>query len=221
LFWPVSARGIAADWLPAIDPWITAILIASLALPELVRLVSDEIGAKSKAPRGRVGAMIGLVLIIVYVAARATLHTGVLATLDARSYHGEVARRSSAYAESLSLFTWHAIVETDRSLQELTVNAAPGGSSDPENGTTLFKPEPSPALDHAQSTAAAKRFLRVASFPKATVEKTAEGYSVQIRDLRCAVSGEIRYEVIAVIQTDSQGSVTQDELLWRRDYRRH
>jgi len=53
LFWPFRAQGIAADWLVGVDPWIIAILLATLLLPELSRLVSDEIGAKSKGPRGR------------------------------------------------------------------------------------------------------------------------------------------------------------------------
>lgn len=220
LLWPFSARRVAADWLASVDPWIIAILIAAILLPELARLVSDEIGAKSRGPRGRVGAILGLILVICYVGLRANLHGTALATMQARTYRGESVRRSSAYAQAVSLFTWHAIVETDRALQELTVDAAPGASFDPENGTTLFKPEPSPILDRAQNSEAAKKFLRVASFPKATIEKTPQGYEVQIRDLRYAVSGTTRHEIVAVIQTDSSGTVTRDELLWQRDFRR-
>jgi membrane-bound metal-dependent hydrolase YbcI (DUF457 family) len=219
-FWPFSAHRIAADWLADVDPWIITILLAALLLPELSRLVSDEIGARSKAPRGRVGATLGLILVILYAGLRANFHANVSAAIQARTYHGDAPRRSGVYPEAVSLFTWHAIVETDRALQELTIDATPGASFDPENGTTLFKPESSPILDNAQNTAAAKRFLRIASFPKASVEKTPEGYAVQIRDLRYAVSGETRHEVVAVIQTDSNGKVMQDELQWGRDFRR-
>src|ERR1700747_1792587 len=52
-FWPFSTLRIAADWLAAVDPWIIVILITAILLPELSRLVSDEIGAKSRRPRGR------------------------------------------------------------------------------------------------------------------------------------------------------------------------
>jgi membrane-bound metal-dependent hydrolase YbcI (DUF457 family) len=218
LFWPFSSHRTAADWLAGVDPWIIAILFAAILLPELARLVSDEIGAKSKGPRGRVGAILGFIFIICYLGLRANLHATVLATVQARTYHGESARRSSAYAQAVSLFTWGAIVETDRALQELTVDAAPGAPFDPENGTTLFKPEPSAILDRAQNTEAAKNFLRVASFPKATIEKTPEGYEVQIRDLRYAVSGETRHEIVALIQTDSNGKVMEDQLLWEREF---
>ncbi len=36
LFWPFSARRIAADWLASVDPWIIAILISAVLLPELL-----------------------------------------------------------------------------------------------------------------------------------------------------------------------------------------
>jgi membrane-bound metal-dependent hydrolase YbcI (DUF457 family) len=219
-FWPFSGHRIAASWLASVDPWIIAILIVAFLLPELSRLVGDEIGAKAKGPRGQVGAILGLIFIMIYVGVRANFHSSALAAIQARTYRGESPRRSSAYAESVSLLTWHAIVETDHALQELTIDVTPGASFDPENGTTLFKPEPSPVLESAQNTDAAKRFLQSASFPKASIEKTPEGREVQIRDLRYAASGETQHEVVAVIRTDSNGRVIQDELRWGRDFRR-
>jgi membrane-bound metal-dependent hydrolase YbcI (DUF457 family) len=215
--WPFGGRRLSADWLAGVDPWIITILIAAILLPELARLVSDEIGARNKGPRGRVGAVVGFILVIFYVGARADFHANVLATIEARSYRDESPRRAAAYPESVSLFTWHAIVETDRALHEFTVDAAPGASFDPDNGTTLFKPESSPILEHAQNAEAARKFLRISGFPKASVEKTPESYEVQIRDLRYALSGEIRHEVVALVHTDSTGKVLEDELLWARD----
>lgn len=219
-FWPFSAHRIAADWLASVDPWIIAILIGAILLPELSRLVSDEIGVKDKRPRGRVSAIVGFVFVIFYVGVRANFHAGALATIQARTYHGESSRRASAYPESASLFTWHGIVETDRALHELTIDTTPGASFDPDNGTTLFKPEASPILDRAQNADAAKKFLHVASFPKASIEKTPEGYEVQIRDLRYEATSENKHEIVARIKTDSNGKVTDDEWLWARDLRR-
>jgi len=220
LFWPFNTHRIAADWLASVDPWIVTLLIAALVLPELSRLVSDEIGAKHKGPRGRVSAILSLILVILYIGARANLHANVVAAIQSRSYRGESPLRCSAYAEAVSLFTWHAIVETERALQELTIDTTPGASFDPENGTTLFKPEPSPILERAQGTGAARKFLPIASFPKAAIEKTHEGYEVRVRDLYYAVSGETRHEIVAVIRTDPNGEVTQDELLWGREFPR-
>jgi membrane-bound metal-dependent hydrolase YbcI (DUF457 family) len=218
--WPFSGYRVSADWVAGVDPWIITILIAAILLPELARMVSDEIGARSKGPRGRVGAIVGFILVILYVGGRADFHANVLATIEGRSYRDESPRRAAAYPESVSLFTWHAIVETDRALHELTVEAAPGASFDPDDGTTLFKPESSTILERAQNAEAARKFLGISSFPKASVEKTPEGYQVQIRDLRYALSGEIRHEVVALVHTDSTGKVLEGELLWARNLRK-
>ena len=217
LFWPFSGRRIAADWLASVDPWIIAILISAVLLPELLRLVSDEIGAKDKSPRGRLGAIIGLVALIFYIGVRASLHANVLAAMEARSYRSESPRRAAAFPESVSLFAWHGLVETDSALHELTVNAAPGAPFDAENGVTLFKPESSPILDRARDSDAAKKFLGVARFPKATVEKTSDGYAVELRDLRYAAASETRREIAVLVKIDSNGSVVDDALAWGRE----
>ena len=219
-FWPFNARRVAADWIAGVDPWIIAILVIAILLPELLRLVSDEIGAKDKRPRGRVAAIVGLALVILYVGVRADFHATALAAIQARTYSGESSRRASAYPEPASLFTWRGIVETDHALHELIIDTTPGAPFDPDNGTTLFKPEPSAILEHAQNAGAAKRFLRVASFPKASVEKTTEGYQIQIRDLRYAASGESKHEILALVRMNLDGSLEEDELAWARDLHR-
>jgi membrane-bound metal-dependent hydrolase YbcI (DUF457 family) len=220
LFWPLSSRRIAADWLPSLDPWILTILIAAIALPELLRLVSDEIGAKDKQPRGRIGAIIGLIAVVFYVGARASLHSDALAAIQARTYRGESPRRVGAFPESLSPFTWHGIVETESALHQVTVNAGPGASFDPESSVTLYKPEPSPVLDQARDSLSAKRFLSVARFPKATVEKTADGYEVELRDLRYAAAGENRREIAVLVNIDANGKVAEEAFVWARDVHR-
>lgn len=220
LFWPFSPKRFAADWLPSIDPWILTILIACIALPELLHLVGSEIGAKAKKPRGQTGAIIGLVLALVYVGARATLHSNVLALMESRTFHTETPRRASAFPETLALLTWHGIVETESALNEIDVNAAAPDTFDPESSLRLFKPEPSPALDAARSTVAAKRFLAIAQIPKASLEKTEAGYVVVLRDLRYAVAGETQNEIAAIIEVDANNKVTSQELVWARDLHR-
>ena len=220
LFWPLSSRRIAADWLANVDPWIMAILIAAILLPELLRLVSAEIGSRDTSPRGRLGAIIGLVLVMLYVGVRATLHSNVVGQMQERGYHGESPRRVAAFPESTSLLTWHGIVETSSALHEMTVNATPGAAFDPENSIALFKPENSPMLDQAQNSDAGKKFLSVARFPKATVEKTSDGFEVQLRDLRYAASGETSREIAMLVRTDANGKLLDEALIWARDLRR-
>jgi membrane-bound metal-dependent hydrolase YbcI (DUF457 family) len=219
ILWPFTSRRLAGDLLAHIDPWIIAMLAAAILLPELLRLVSAEIGSKDKSPRGRFGAAFGLLLILVYIGSRATLHSNVIATVEARSYRGESPRRVAAFPEAVSPFNWQAIVETDRALYELTVNEMPGASFDPEAAVVLFKPEPSPILEAARQSPAAKTFLSVARFPKASIEKTLEGYRVQLRDLRYAALSDIQHEIAVLVETDPMGSLRSADLVWASDLR--
>jgi membrane-bound metal-dependent hydrolase YbcI (DUF457 family) len=217
LWWPFSARRVVADWVANVDPWIIAIFLASILLPELLRLVVEEIGSKDKEPRGRLGALVGLVLVFLYIGGRASFQSNVLAFIEARSYQGELPRRAAVFPESASLLTWHGIVETDRTMHEMVVRISPGASTETETEVTLFKPEPSTMLEQARDSDSGKRFLRVARFPKAWIEKTQEGYVVQLRDLRYAVAGDTRREITVLVRVDSQGKLRENALVWVGD----
>src|SRR5271168_1107942 len=52
LFWPFTTRRYALDWLPRFDLWILAFLLAGILIPQLLALITEEIGAKSPGPRG-------------------------------------------------------------------------------------------------------------------------------------------------------------------------
>ncbi len=220
LFWPLSSKYFAADWLPRIDPWILTILIACIAVPELLHLVSSEIGAKAKKPRGQTGAIVGLSLILIYVGVRATFHSNAVAMMESRTFHGQTPRRASAFPETLSLITWHGVAETENALNQIEIDASSPGTFDTDSSSQLFKPEPSPTLDAARNTAAAKRFLAIARIPKAGVEKTESGYIIVLRDLRYAASDQTQHEVAALIELDQNNKVTSQELVWARDLRR-
>jgi hypothetical protein len=140
--------------------------------------------------------------------------------LQARTYRSETPRRTGAFPESVSLLTWHGIVETESALHEIAVDVTAGSSFDPESSVNLYKPEPSPLLEAARNTEAAKLFLRVARFPKATVEKTDAGYVVALRDLRYPLENETKREVAVVVELDPAGKVTSQEFAWARDLRR-
>jgi membrane-bound metal-dependent hydrolase YbcI (DUF457 family) len=217
IFWPVSRQRVALDWLPHIDPWIIAILLAALLLPELTRLVTDEIGAKSRGARGRVGAIIGLVVLALYVGLRADLHGTAVATLQNRGYDSGQPHRVAAYADAITPFIWHGVVETERAMHEPDVSIFTDSQFDTDTELTLFKPEPSPALEQAQRTEAARKFLAAAQFPKADIEKTGDGYEVELRDLRFTGIGEMQREIRARINLDANGKVLNDELVWARD----
>jgi membrane-bound metal-dependent hydrolase YbcI (DUF457 family) len=214
LLWPFRAQRYSAEWVAHFDLWILLILLAGVLLPQLLALITEEIGAKSKSPRGRLGAIIALAAIVFYVGGRAILHGNGVAMMEARTYRGELPRRVAAFAESDSPVHWRGIVETERAFHELDLNLAAGTSFNPDAAVVYYKPESSAPLDAARATQSVRRFLTTARFPKASVEKTNTGYSARIRDLaeeRDARSGP---RVIAIVETDLNAKVVSEEFAW-------
>src|SRR5215472_7490738 len=214
LLWPFSTRRFAFDWLPSLDLWLLAILLAGVLLPLLSGLVSEEIGASRKGPRGRLGAILALCILFLYLGSRMVFHGDAAATLQSRLYRGELPRRVAAFPESNSPFHWRGIVETERALHDVQVPVGPGADFDASSAITTYKPEPSPALDAARNSAVARRFLQVARFPKASVEQTPTGYHVILRafpDSRDSSSG---LRVQALVDTDPSGKLLSEEFAW-------
>ena len=221
LMWPISTKRIALDWAPGFDLWILILLVIGIFLPELFRLVSDEIGAKSKNPRGQGGAAVTIALIAAYFVLRGILHGSAAMTMLERSYAGESPRRAAAFPDSVSPFQWHGIVETESALHLVRVPTGRLANFDPESAVHIHKPEPSPILDAAQRADAARKFLANARFPKATVQKEADGYSVQIRDLKYDAIGQNARVVETEINLDSASRVTLAHLDWQNQPHPH
>jgi inner membrane protein len=219
LLWPFRRSRFAMDWLPSLDPWILALLLAGILVPELLRLVSSEIGAKNKAPRGCNGALVALALIVVYIGARALLHSGSIASLEPHSYHGESARSVGAFPDAFSILTWHGVVETQSLVCTAEVPAGSGKGFDPESAECLHKPDASPQLGAAQKTSVAQEYLRAVPFPRAVVAKTEDGYEVLIRSMRDLAEGEIRHRVAARVLLDSRYGISSQDLVWASDVR--
>jgi inner membrane protein len=214
LFWPFSTRRFALDWVAHIDLWILAILLAGILLPTLAGLVTEEIGARHKGPRGKLGAGLALAALFLYLVLRSVYHGNAIAALESRTYRGESSRRVAAFAESSSPFRWHGIVETDRALHDLEVPVGPGAEFDPLSAITTYKPEPSPALDAARDSDIARRFLQAARFPKASVEKTPDGYHVTLRDFPYIRDASAGPRVQALIDTNASGKILSEEIVW-------
>lgn len=215
LLWPFGGW-TAGAFFTTVDPWILLLLLAGLLLPMLFALVSAEIGARRKTPSGRQGAILVFGLLALYAGGRGLLRAQAVATLMARTYGSELPRRAGAWPEAVSPLTWHGIVETESALHEVDVPLAPGTSFNPEAGIAWFKPEPSPILDAAQATSTARAFLTAAQFPRATVMRTQEGYTVELRDLRFATLGERSRSVMAVVELDAQGRVVDEKFRYDR-----
>ena len=212
--WPFSPRRYQLDWTARLDLVVLAILLAGVLLPRLAGLVTEEIGARAKTPRGRAGAAIALAAAASYLGARGIAHSGAVAMLDSRSYHGESPHLTAAFGESVSPFRWHGIVETESALHSVDLSVAPGSPFDPEAGAIAYKPEPSAALQAARKSTAAKLFLTVARFPKASVEQTEAGYRIELRDFPYASGAVSGPHVAAVVETGSSAQILNAELIW-------
>jgi hypothetical protein len=217
VFWPFSANRYAADLLPSMDVWILVLLLAGILIPEVFRLVTSEIGAKDKAPRGRNGAIVALALVLAYTGARALLHSAAIGALDPHSYKGESARRVGAFPDAFSNFSWHGVVETQSFLCQAVVPTAPGTIFDAGSADCLNKPQPSPQLEAAEQTELVHKYVNASPFPRATVARTQDGYEVIIRSMRDVAENQTRHRTAARIQLDSRFNVTSSQFAWLND----
>jgi inner membrane protein len=188
LAWPFRVGRSAWNLLSNLDPWVLALLMLGLLLPELFRLVGEEIGEREKRPRGQLAAILTLLLLLVYMGARAGLHSRAEDELNSRDYRGAPPLATGAFPSALSPFAWRGLVSTDNAIEVLEISLAPGAAFDPDRAVPHYKPEDSAALQAAENTRAAKTFLRQARFPLASLERDDEGYRFTLRDLRFAPS---------------------------------
>jgi membrane-bound metal-dependent hydrolase YbcI (DUF457 family) len=216
LLWPFRSTRIAGDFISSSDLWLLGLLLAGILLPELFRLVSTEIGVKDSAPRGRNAAIAALAVLLIYVGVHAVFHQRVVSALEALSYHGESSRHSAAFPDSVSLFRWHALVETTSSICQIEVPVEA-----PEALTCLHKPEPSPQLTAALATPTARKLLQAIRFPRTTMQKSTprqniDEYEVTIRSLADPAAGLSDHSVGAQIVLDVNARVLDEELVWAR-----
>lgn len=219
LLWPFREKRYARDLVDPIDPWILAVLLVGLLLPGLFRLVSEEIGARPKQRSGQRGAIVALSLLALYFGGRWAVHDRAVEVLRSRLYHGQTPQAVGAFPKSASPLNWFGVVETETALLEFEVSLAPG-SNGPDPRHTHFKPEASPALEAARTSGTAQEFLKFARFPKASVEKTTDGYRVELRDLRFAASLPGSPRLVALIELNSQAQVINEELCFTTVHRR-
>jgi hypothetical protein len=121
----------------------------------------------------------------------------------------------------MSPFLWHGIIETESALHTVKVPTGPLANFDPETAVHIHKPDPSPILDVAQRTDAAKKFLAIARFPKATVQRETEGFSVELRDLTYDALGQDSSAVVAEINLTATGQITLARLEWQNRPRKN
>jgi inner membrane protein len=213
LLWPFHVHLYAWNLLTNLDLWILIVLLAGLLLPLLLRLVSEEIGDRKKRVHGRTAAILALGFVVIYVGARAMLHSQAVNLLLSREYRGQVALSAGAFPLSSSPFDWRGVVVTDNTLEELNIAVGPHQEFDPDRSLTHYKPDDSPALHVAQQADSTQAFLRYVRFPLARMARQEDGYRFELHDLQFA-DNTSPDNIFVRVDMDSALHITSQQFLF-------
>lgn len=214
LLWPFHVhwygRALAANF----DPWVMALLIAGLLLPILFKLVNEEVSSGQRKRSGIPSATITLLVVTGYFGFRAHLRGEAADLLLSREYHGRIALSGEAFPETASPFNWRGVAVTDDTLEEIEVSPNRPDAFDPNSSVTLYKPQESPALEVAEKSAAAAKFLCYAQVPIASVRRMEDDYRIEIRDARFPEGDGSPSNVILRLDLASNLQTRREELLF-------
>jgi LexA-binding, inner membrane-associated putative hydrolase len=212
LLWPFHVHWYGRPLATNFDPWVLALLAVGLLLPLLFRLVNEEVTSGQRKPSGVPSATITLCLLAGYFGFRAHLQSDAVDLLLSREFHGRVAVAADAFPEAASPFRWRGVAVTDDTIEELEVSPTRPEEFDPNNSITRYKPQDSPALEVAEKTAAARKFLEYARVPIASVQRVEDDYRVEVRDARFPEGDDSPSNVILRIDLTSDLAVRQEKL---------
>lgn len=188
-FEPFSYRWYSWDIVSIIEPVMLLFLLGGLLLPGLFGLINEEIGARAKGPRGRVGAIVALVLVCALWWFRDIQHRRAVNALDAQNYSGADPIRVSAYPYDTNPFEWYGVVETEGFFATMRVDSR-RSEVDPDRRMRIrYKPQETPVTLAAKSSRMGRVYLDWAAYPYVEVEKLKapeSGYLVTFYDLRFA-----------------------------------
>jgi len=197
-FLPFSGRWYAGDIMFIFDPLLLTLLILGLGFPAILRLVSEEVGARK--PNLRRGAVFSLCALLALWGLRTFAHRRVIEALESRTYLEQNPQSSGAFPSPSNPFEWTGVVETETSFFVQPVNAL-DPDVNPEAARVFRKPEPSSALEAALKTHVGTIFSDFARYPWAQVEEGEEAYHISVRDLRFS-SGLMRGGFVMDVDLD-------------------
>ena len=214
LLWPFREHWSGRALATVFDPWILALLVAGLLLPLLFKLVNEEVTSGQKKRTGQGSAVFTLLLIAAYLGARAHLRSEAIDLLLSREYHGRVALSADAFPEPSTPFAWRGVVGTDNTLEEVEVPLNHPDEFDSNNSVTTYKPDDSPALEAAETSAAAAEFLAYARVPIASVRRVEADYRVEIHDARFSSGDDDPANVFLRVDLDSNSQIRREQFFF-------
>ena len=186
-FWPFSEKWYSWDIVFIVEPVMLGMLVLGLVAPLLFSLIDKEIGARQRGPRGRVGATLALIGVVLLWGVRDYEHRRAVNALEARTYNGADPMRVSAYPTWADPFQWYGVVETPNFFALAAVNSL-RPEVDPEGLLQIrYKPEETPVTLAAKNSYLGRVFLDWAQYPiteTEILEGAEAGYIVRLQDLR-------------------------------------
>jgi inner membrane protein len=186
-FTPFQNRWYSWDIVFIIEPVLYVILLGGLLAPALFSLVNEEIGVRSRKPRGRTGVILALSAVVAFWGFRDYQHRRAVEALREDLYHGEAPVRVSAYPYYVNPFKWYAVVETDDFFIRTTVNSLTP-QVDPDRWSQLrYKQDETPVTRAAENSYLGRVYLAWAQYPVldvTTMPPPQGGYLVRFLDLR-------------------------------------
>lgn len=209
-FLPFNDQWFAWDLVFIVDPWILFIFFIGLGLPFLLRLVTQEIGAK--ATGYRLGSLVCLSLVVLYWGAKDISHRSSLRELQSKNFLTGEPIRLAALPQFLNPFGWYGIAETQTSYHTTFVGWSPDQDGyDRRRIRTFHKMEPSEILENASQGQRVKVFLNFARFPLFQVAPSPAGYEVTVRDLRFDFASQTRKGFLFTIVLDKSLRIASEE----------
>jgi inner membrane protein len=209
--WPLRVHWTAWNLVANFDPWVLVLLIAGLLLPQLFRLVGDEIGVRKKAASAAGAAIFLILLLGGYLGMRDYLHSRATGLLLSSEYHGREPLAARAFPSPVNPFDWRGVVSTENTIEEAEVSLGRPEDFDPDRSITHYKPQDSPVLEAAKKTPAARELLKYAKFPLASVSRHEDGYQFEIRDVRFPEGDSSPANVIVQVDLDGGFRVKREE----------
>lgn len=198
LMLPFNARWYRLDISNLIDPVIMATLLASVAIPLLVGLVSSEIAGKKSAAPKRAWAWFALIAVLGYDVSRWMAHERAISIIDAHNYRGAPAERVSVFP--VSLFRWRGVVEGDGFIYEVPIDMTT--EFDAAGGHTEYPAISSPGIDAARTTRTFQVFENFDQLPFWTLLPIDDQLRVELLDLRFGSVQQPGFEAVAFVEPD-------------------
>lgn len=213
LLLPFRPDWLHFDFVDIIDIWIWAQLLVAVLAPLLSRLVSSEIGARSKP--GHAGAIFTLAVLAGFLGLRYQLHANTIDLLKARIYGGESPRRVYSLPNAAAPWRWRGVVETASAWRVVEMDLL--REFDPDAARVFYKPANLERFAALRATETGRVFLDFCQVPLWRVVPVSNpdgGLRVTIHDLRFGLPEDGRFSASFVF--DANNRVVEESFAMNR-----